>query len=332
MLSLAELHSQKKSSIDKVEAFRLQQQKLLEQGQHWFLLPLLLIVFGGGLLFLGMGAVGTLVIGFSVVIFLLIGAFKILPAYTRFNDQFKRRVLYALLEDLYPSVYYAPDNYVPSSLFAKAKLYPVGTSYTGKDYVEGETEQGDTFKLSALSVSTKLADSSELTPLFTGLFWVIDIPQQNNSAVYILPDTATLPQSKNQFVQQPLESFFSSEQSNDYRENCPAFGTGFIVYSQTTEAAQSILKTPLIEALYHWYSQWNCTPHFSIIGQQLFIALPLGTVFPAPDFMQKSINNTDLNRFYDQLLCGLSLVDFFGVEDTIKDNKTIPPFLSGEEE
>lgn len=318
MLSLAELHQKKRSSIDKVEAFRLQQQSMLEQGQRWFLLPTTLVVIGAVLLFIGRVALGAFGFGLSVVVFLLVGAFKILPAYTRFNDQFKRQVLYALLEDLYPSVYYAPDNYIPSSLFVKAQLYPQGTSYTGKDYVEGETTKGDTFKFSALMVQEKKASSGKSTALFEGLFLVIDLAEPLDCPVFILPSTSPTT-TQEQLLQQPIERFFTDEQSSTYNAVDSVFGQGFMVYSQKKEAAQLLLKAPLIEAIYQWHTQWNCAPHISLIGQQLFVALPIPVVFPAPDFVQQAANNVELNRFYDQVIAGLSVVELFGEANKKKD-------------
>ncbi|MGH1335359.1 MAG: DUF3137 domain-containing protein [Aureispira sp.] len=320
MLNLTELYQKKVSSIDKVETFRLQQQMMLEQGQRWFLLPALLIAVGLSLFFLGKGPIAALVCGLSLIVFFLIGALKILPAYTRFNDQFKRKVLYALLEDLYPSVYYAPDNYVPSSLFSKAQLYPVGGNYTGEDYVEGETNHGATFKFSALTVQATLADDHALQQIFQGLFLVIDVHLKSNYPIYILPTNTDMEGiDLTQFIQQPLEDFISSDQVNSYVEH-PEFGKKFTVYTLDKEVTTVLLKEPLIEVIYKWYSQWGCETHLSWIGQQLFIALPSATIFPTADLTQKVEDNTALHYFYDQLLYGLSLVEFFGRINTPKSN------------
>lgn len=342
MLSLAELYQKKKSSMDKVEMFRLQQQTMLEQGQHWFLLPVLLIGLGIGLMFFGKIALGVISFSVSLLAFLLVGALKILPAYTQFNDQYKRQVIYALLEDLYPSIYYAPDNYVPSSLFAKAQLYPLDSQYTGKDYVEGETVQGGTFKFSDLSVKTPPTGHMDPITLFKGLFLVIDVYQPCDGSLYILPAT-TPPPLEEGLLQQPLERFMTPAQNASYTQFYSEFARGFMVYSKDTDAAQSLLKAPLIEALYQWYSKWQCAAHISWIGQQLFIALPQKAAFPMPDFAQTTNTNQALQRFYDQLLYGLSLVEYFGCEDPQEEANTLssvnlgkivtpPPSLSKEEE
>ena len=328
MLSLAELYQKKKSSMDKVEMFRLQQQTMLEQGQHWFLLPALLVVGGVGLLFFGKVTWAIICFSSSLVAFLLVGALKILPAYTQFSDQFKRQVIYALLEDLYPNIYYAPDNYVPSSLFAKAQLYPLDSHYTGKDYVEGETEAGGTFKFSDLSVQIPHTGSVEPITLFKGLFMVIDMHQSCDGALYILPVTAPPPLAEG-LLMQPLERFMTPAQNTSYTQVYSEFARGFMVYSKDTDAAQTLLKTPVIKALYHWYSEWQCAAHLSCIGQQLFIALPQKSAFPTPDFAQETHNNQEIHRFYDQLFYGLSLVEYFGCEEPQEETNNLSPINLG---
>lgn len=336
MLSLAELHQKKLSSIDKIEAFRLQQQSMLEQGQRWFILPGLLILLAGGVLFSGKLALGAIALGLSLVVFLIIGVLKIIPAYTRFNDQFKRRALYALLEDLYPSVYYAPDNYIPSSIVEKANLYPIGEVYTGKDYVEGETTQANVFKFSELSIKSNVANQAN--DLFKGLFLVVDICIQASSPVYILPATA-VPNEEllESLIAQPLELLLSANQHAAYGTTHPKFVKDFVVYSQDTAAAKAILSAPLINALYQWYTQWESCAQLSFVGQQLFLALPMTQMFPTPNMNQKSTTNTELNRFYDQLLYGLSVVEFFGDPSStelgkLDSNQVVQPRLSLSEE
>jgi hypothetical protein len=315
MLSLAELLPKKASSIDKVEAFRLQQQALLERGQRWFLLPALLLVVGGGLLVGGKLGLGFLFMGISLVAFLLVGAFKIIPAYTRYNDQFKRTVLYALLEDLYPSVYYAPDNYVPSSILTKAQLYSVGELYKGKDYVEGETGRGNTFRFSKLSIKNNLNDAEE-QQLFEGLFLVVDIAKYCEHPVCIVPVADALTTELAEGLdRQPLAHFLNSTQKANYTEKQPDFVHNFMIYSKESKLAQSFLNDTLLEALYQWYTQWRCAAHLSFIGQQLFIALSMPRVFPVPDLNQKAATNEDLDRFYEQLLYCLSVVEIFGEVD-----------------
>lgn len=324
MLKLTDLYQKKVSSLDKVEKFRLEQQAMLEQGQRWFWLPVLLIGVGIGLFFWGKIPVAILMCGISALVFLLVGAFKILPAYNRFNDQFKRTVLYALLEDLYPNVYYAPDNYVPSSLFAKAQLYPVGGNYTGEDYVEGETEHGRVFKFSTLSVQSTLTDGQGPQEIFQGLFLVVDVHLKSNYPIYILPVGASLEGvNLTQFIQQPLAHFMTPEQTNTYAA-CPTFGEAFIVYTLEKEATTILLKAPLMEVLYQWYNGWQCATHLSWIGQQLFIALPSTIIFPAPDLTEKVEENKNLNCLYDQLLYSLSLVECFGETNPPNTDVAVP--------
>lgn len=316
MYDLAELSRRKQASMDSVKAYHRQEQKLLRRGQYWFLLPILLMGLTLSVVVLNKIYLGIVLFSFSLLVFILVGASKIVPVYNRFNDQFKQKILHAFLEDLYSSVYYAPANYIPSSLFAQAMLYPIHNSYTGKDYVEAKMSNGASFKLSVLSIQAKNIQSDVVYSAFDGVFLIIKTRQFCDSPTYILPSSTTFyhPQ-KELFYKQPLDLILGDGTCDTELKQYANLCKGFTVHYQSEKAMKAILKRTLLETIHYWANQWQCAVRVSWIGEQLFLAFPMATVFPVIELKDEKFNDLELNRFYDQLLSILSLVQCFELND-----------------
>lgn len=318
MYNLPELSRRKQSSMDSVKAYHRQEQQVLRRGQYWLLLPILLIGVALSLVIFNEIYISIVLFSFSLLVFMLVGALKIVPVYNRYNDQFKQKTLDAFLEDLYPSIYYAPANYIPSSLFEQAKLYPKYCSYTGKDYVEVKTLKGNSFKFSTLSVHAKDAPSDTIYSAFKGVFLVINTDLVCNSPIYIVPSLDTLHHPKAELLdKQALESIFEKEATDSNQKQFAKLCKGFMVYYQSDVAIRLILKTALLEAIHYWSNQWHCALRISWIGQQLFIAMPMttATFFPIIELKDEQFNEAELMRFYDQLLSILSVIEYYEFND-----------------
>ncbi|MFK7798861.1 MAG: DUF3137 domain-containing protein [Aureispira sp.] len=312
MYNLAELSKRKQFGMDSVKAYHLQEQQVLRRGQYWFLLPIFLMILTLSLFVFHKFYLAIVLCSFSLLVFILVGALKIIPVYNRFNDQFKQRMLRAFLEDLYPSIYYAPANYIPSSLFEQAQLYPTHYSYVGKDYVEAKMVKGSSFKFSALSVHAKTSQSDTIYAAFKGLFLVVKTRESCHSPIYILPSSSTFHHPKVEaFDKQTLESVLREDMYDSRLEKYAQLCKKFTVYSQSEIAIKSILKTTLLETIHYWTTQWQSAIRVSWIGQQLFVALPMATVFPVIELKDENFKEAELVRFYDQLLSILSVVECY---------------------
>lgn len=312
MYNLAELSKRKQLGIDSVKAYHIQEQQTLRRGQNWFLLPIFLVILTLSLFVFNRIYLAIVLFSFSLLVFIMVGALKIVPVYNRFNDQLKQRILRAFLEDLYPSIYYAPANYIPSSLFKQAGLYPPHYSYIGKDYVEAKTEKGNSFKFSALSVYAKTSESDAIYTAFDGLFLVVKTRQSCHSPIYILPSSATFHHPKvGTFNKQTLEAVLKEEIYDSDLKKYAQLCKKNTVYSQSGVVIKPILKTTLLEVIHYWATQWQSAIRVSWIGQQLFVALPMATVFPVIELKDENFNEAELVRFYDQLFSILSVVECY---------------------
>lgn len=326
MKTLNDIRRQIDPCLQKIEQERQDTLENITKAKRWYILPILLLVaaivslFGEGIP-LAIGMLFAAIVGF-----ILVAVFKVTPHRTSYISNFKKEVFSVFIEALYPSTYYAPGNYLPSSLFDKSQLFGSYDNYKGEDYIEGKTKNGCSFKFSELCVTDTSTDSdgdSQTTTIFDGLFFVLDVPNRVNGRIQVLPDTAESTFGKvGKFIQKNLGAFFKRS-TMVYMEDHPEFEKEFVVYSQVEEEAYRILSPDLLQAIYDLRYKWLTRLSISFIGHQVYVAMPTSKNFFHPDIKESILEDKLLKELYDELALCFAVVEDLSLEHEPGESRAI---------
>ncbi|BDS10329.1 DUF3137 domain-containing protein [Aureispira anguillae] len=325
MKSLNDIRRQITPALHSVEQFRTDQLETIRREKQWFVLPIIIFCAALWATFLGYILLVVMLVVSGFLVFVWIGIFKIEPQRLTYVNHFKMEAFSAFVKMLYPNTYYAPSNYLPSVLFSKSKLFGSYTSYSGKDYFEGQTDNACSFKFSELDVTNVHSDTkNELgnttTILFKGMFFVLDVSHYMNGYTQILPtSTEHNLEGIEHFIPKKIGDFFKREAMIDMEEH-PEFGEEFVVYSKDEKEAFRILTPNLLKAIYDLRYKWKASLSISFIERQIYIALPHNKNLFYPDIRRSILKDTALEEIYDELGLCFAVIEDLSQEHQPSEN------------
>lgn len=330
MKTLNEIRQQIHPSLQKIEKERQETLENIAKAKRWYILPSLLLLFALSSFFVQAMPIAFISLFVAIVGFVVVGVFKVAPYRTNYILNFKKEVFSTFVKALYPRVYYAPDNYLPSSLFRRSELFGSYDDYHGEDYFEGKTEGGCSFKFSELDITdTETTTDSDgdtqttTTTVFKGLFFVLSVPNRVNGRIQVLPDRAESTFGKiGKFFQKNLGAFF--QRSNlVYMEGHPEFEKEFVVYSKNEDEVYRILSPNLLQAIYDLRYKWNAKLRISFIDQQMYVAMPTNKDFFYPDIKRSILEDNLLKELYDELALCFSVIENLSLEHEPQESRTL---------
>jgi hypothetical protein len=336
MKTLNDIRRQIDPCLQKIEQERLDSLEKISKAKRWYILPTILLLLAGVNFFFNREPVeGSLffsaILGFSaIVLFIIIAVYKVAPYKTNYISNFKKEAFSSFVGALYPQVYYAPGNYLPSRLFDSSGLFGSYDTYEGEDYFEGKTESGSSFKFSELKITEEdtTTDSEGNTntttsTVFTGLFFVLSVPDRVDGRIQVLPDTAESTFGKvGQFFQKSLGAFFQRS-TMVYMEGHPEFEKEFVVYSKNAEEVYRILSPNLLQAIYDLRYKWKTRLSISFIGHYMYVAMPTDKNFFNPDMKQSVLKDKLLQELYDELALCFAVVEDLSLEHKPNESRAL---------
>ncbi len=317
MKSLNDIRREINPALQKIELLRKEKLQAISNAKKWYILPLIILLFALFSFLSGSLPLTIFCAVISFISFFLVYLFKISPHKTEFIHSFKHQVFSSFVSSIYPNSYYAPDNYLPSSIFSSSQLFGSYDSYSGEDYFEGETESGCAFKFSELRVTDTTTDSdgdSTTSTVFDGIFFILDVPQRVSGRIQVIPDSAESSFGTfGKFIQKTMGSLFQGGELVYFEEH-PEFEKEFVVYSKDEEEARRLLSPVLIKAIYDLKIKWNKRLRLSFINNQIFIALSTGNNFFQPDIKKSLMKDNTLHELYDELSLCFSVVEDLSIE------------------
>jgi len=330
MKTLNDIRRQIGPCLQKMEQERQETLKKISKAKQWYILPTLLLLSAIASLFLNALLSAGILFFVGIVGFIIITVFKVAPPKNNYIVNFKKEAFSAFVGALYPSVYYAPGNYLPSSLFDRSQLLGSYDSYQGEDYFEGKTERGCSFKFSELKVTNteRTTDSdgstqTNTTTVFCGLFFVLNVPNRVDGRIQVLPDTAESAFGKvGKFFQKNLGAFFQRS-TMVYMEGHPEFEKEFVVYSKDEEEVYRILSPNLLKAIYDLCYKWKTRLSISFIGHQMYVAVPTNKNFFQPDIKASVLEDKLLQELYDELALCFAVVEDLSLEHEPHESRSL---------
>lgn len=330
MKKLNDIRRQIDPCLQKIEKERQNTLENISKAKQLYILPTLLLIFAIVSLFLEALPLAAILLFCAIGSFGIIAVFKVLPYQTNYVLNFKEAAFSAFIEALYPTIYYAPGNYLPSRLFDRSELFGSHNSYEGEDYFEGKTKNGHSFKFSELKVSNVETTTdfegnteTETTNVFTGLFFVLSVPNRVDSRIQVLPDTAESAfGALGKFFQENVGALFQRS-AMVYMKDHPEFEKEFVVYGKDEEEVYRILSPNLLQAIYDLRYKWNIRLSISFIGHEMYIAMPTKKNFFKPDIEHSVLEDKLLKELYDELALCFSVVEDLCIEPKRHKNRSL---------
>jgi hypothetical protein len=239
-------------------------------------------------------------------------AFRVASDVSRVRSAFKREVLAPLFEFALPGVRYDPAARIDGATVERSGLFPESwSSESGEDYVAGRL--GETaFRLSELRL-TRRQRKNRQTVVFHGLFFAADFNKSFRGRTYLLPDVAervfgTLGRSL-----QALPRFDGTElvELED-----PDFEKRFVCYATDPIEARYLLSTSLLRRLVGLAERASGSLRVSFLDECLYLAMPLGNLFPAA-FFASSVDEEALHARVRELYSVVGIVEELGLNTRI---------------
>jgi len=317
MKTLHDIRQEIQPVLRQIEEYRLEKLEAISKAKKWYIIPSILALLA---LFSGLGMIVAMAIIFGVLAivgFLLVAIFKVSPHKQGYISSFKEQVFSTFVQSLYPDTYYAPGNYLPSTIFSASQLFGGYDDYNGSDYFEGETENGCSFKFSEIKATSTTRDSdgdTRTSTVFNGVFFALSVPNRVSGRIQVLPDSAESSMGfLGKLVQKSLGSLFQGG-SMVYMEEHPEFEKEFVVYSKDTEEAYRVLTPAMIQAIYDLRYKWNKKLRVSFIDNQIYVALSSTHNYFHPDIHKSVLDDNFLDEFYDELALCFAVVEDMSIE------------------
>jgi hypothetical protein len=319
MKNLHDIRQEIQPTLRQIEKHRIEKLEAISKAKKWYIIPVTLLILA---LLSGLGMLVPMAIIFGVLAivgFLLVGIFKVSPHKKGYINSFKEEVFSTFVQSLYPDTYYAPGNYLPSTIFSASQLFGGYDSYDGSDYFEGKTENGCAFKFSEINATSTTRDSdgdSRTTTVFNGVFFVLSVPNRVTGRIQVLPDSAESSMGfLGKLVQKSLGSLFQGG-TMVYMQEHPEFEKEFVVYSKDPEEAYRVLTPAMIQAIYDLRYKWNKKLRVSFIDNQIYVALSSTHDYFHPDINKSVLDDNFLDEFYDELALCFAVVEDMSIEHT----------------
>jgi hypothetical protein len=322
MKTLYEIRQELSSVLNQAEEIRLEQASKYQKGVVLTISSILIGVLSFVLALLKFYPIILFVLG---IIFLLtsiiVYKYTASKAQKEYKKHFKSNILKRIVESMMPNVSYQAERGVEKTDFNNSQLFSTNYNiYNTEDYFSG-THNGISFEMSELDVKRRSQSTSysngqsrsttTITPIFKGVFILINSNKSTYGETYVLPDSAEkMFGSIGKFLQKSIGSLVQRG-SMIYMENYPDFEKHFVVYSTEEIETQRLLSQNLVESIMDIYARWKITPSFAFIQNKIYVAVPYRKDLLKVSLHKSLINNQEeiLQKFIDETALCMSIID-----------------------
>jgi len=311
MKTVNEIKKQIEPSLIEIETFREEKLNAAKQGRTYYIIP---IILGIPIVLFSIVQEEPALIFFSiaalVVVTVMISHYKVQVHINAYKKEYKKQILTAFINKLYPEANYFPEKHIDSRTFDISNLFQKHNRYKGEDYFKGKTESGNSFEFSELDVKYRTSGKNSNTrTVFKGLFFVLETNDTIDSEVYVLPDFAEKKfGNTGKYFQKTLGGLFNGSKMV-YMEKHPEFEKEFVVYSKKETDAYRVLSPTMIDAICHLKYNWNVPIHIGFINNKIYIGIPSHKDYFKPTIEKSVREDSLLEEFYNELAACFSVIE-----------------------
>lgn len=306
MKSFNEIYDALMPHLEEVEAYR---QELKQKSKR-------MLMIGGGI-----AAVGALigiftnpiVIAVGVVIGLIVMAVGFFGSKSKYEKEFKSKVIPSMLRGVNETLQYSPKGYISKAKFKESGIFQQSIDrYNGEDYIKGRIGETD-IEFSELHAQYKTTSTdskgnrrTSYHTFFKGLYLIADFHKDFNGKTTVLPDQA----------EKMLGGVFGKwfQKMNFTRDDLiyledPEFEKEFVVYGTDQIESRYILSTHMMRDILGIKQRFNCPIFLSFINSEVHLAIYWQKDILEPKFNEEITNSAEIKKFYDELAVCLQLVE-----------------------
>jgi hypothetical protein len=232
----------------------------------------------------------------DIFIFIISLIFSGTKDVSKFNKDYKDKVINKMLENFIEELDYIPLKSLPSNIYDEAKYGGHYNRYYSDDYFEGKINDQKIVMADLLvQEETKKRDKdgneeSETTTIFNGLFGKINLNKSINSNLTITKDYGF--------------SFFNKQklEMDSYE-----FEKAFNVYTDNNIIGMQLLTSDIQEDILALYNKYKISFHISIMHNKMYVLFNTGSMFEV--FSTPNSPNEVLEKYFDIMKFIYKLVD-----------------------
>lgn len=236
---------------------------------------------------------------YEVIAFLIY--IKIKPKKSRiaqYKDDFKTRVVKALLDSFGENISYFPYKGISSSSYIDAEFEEYDT-YKSEDLMQGVLKNNCNFSMS--EVLTEYRDyDKKLHTLFCGIMSKVETPKPFNSCLYLRKDRNILERTFR--IKLPFDKLRVELDSQEFEKM-------FDVYCSDKIIAMQLLTADIMQLLIEFQEEMDMEYELTIKNNLIYIRFMSGEMFETANLMKFSLDKSILYKYYKMLNFVFTLTD-----------------------
>jgi hypothetical protein len=270
-------------------------------------------ILGGVAIILRGGGGQAPLFGFGLLAVCAVPLAVLLPWLIRpYKQEFKRRIVGALVRFADPGLTYQPEGCIPQDLFLASRLFPHSIDrYRGEDRIAGrigETEVAFSelhAEYKTTSTDSRGRRSEQWHTIFKGLFFTADFNKAFSGTTVVLPDVAQRALGQ---LGQKLQGLNATRGQLVKLED-PEFEREFVVYGDDQVEARYLLSTSLMRRILDFQHKTGRQIHVSFALSSVFVALTSSRDMFEPSLLQSIVRRETIQEFWDDLQLAVGIVD-----------------------
>ena len=232
----------------------------------------------------------------------------------QFRRRFKPKIVRLILDFVDDGLNFDPENplryeaqgFLPRQTFERAQLFDSpAQEYVGEDHIEGRVGEMY-FELSELRVAEISRLRNQMNPVFQGVFGHAIFNEPTSGAIIAWP------RKRLQWLTRSVRAFtFQGGQLKDEEILHPGFRQIFCTYATEETPVAHILTLSMQEALVDFARLYQKDFCFSIIQEDIYIALWSEKDMLEPHILKSTMNFARVREFFEDIHRLLYLVQVF---------------------
>lgn len=241
----------------------------------------------------------------SILIYIIAKPKKHNSKVVKYKNDFKTKVIKALLDSFGENLSYYPNQGINSSSYLDAEFEKYD-KYSSEDLIQGILKNNCNFSMAEISTvyTTKDSNDNEITQeLFCGILSKVETPKPFNACLYLRKDIKDKNLISRAFnIKLPFDKLRVKLDSQEFEKI-------FDVYCSDKIIAMQLLTADIMELLVEFEKEMNMEYELTLKNNLIYIRFMSGEMFETANIMKYSLDKATLYKYYRMLDFTISLTN-----------------------
>lgn len=223
----------------------------------------------------------------------------------QYKDDFKTKVVKALLDSFEENISYSPYNGISSSSYIDAEFEKYDT-YRSEDLMQGVLKNNCNFSMAEVLTEYETTDKDgdkHYHTLFCGMLSKVETPKPFNASLYLRKDRKDKNILARAFrAKLPFDKLRVELDSQEFEKM-------FDVYCSDKIIAMQLLTADIMQLLINFQEEMNMEYELTIKNNLIYIRFMSGEMFENANVMKFSLDKSTLYKYYRMLDFTFTLTD-----------------------